>query len=362
MSVVLRAEGLTKRYGPVVAVDGVDADIREGELMSFVGPSGCGKTTLLRMIGGFARPDAGRVLLDGQDVTRDPPNRRATAMVFQSYALFPHLTVAGNVGYALRVRGQSRADVAARVEALLRVVRLDGLGGRRPDELSGGQQQRVALARALSVRPRVLLLDEPLSNLDANLRVLMREEIKRLQKELRLTVAYVTHDQEEAMSISDRIAVMRAGRVEQVGAPTEIYERPATEFVARFVGAANFLDGEVARADAAGCAVRTPLGVLTVREAHAALAVGARVRLVVRPEAVRLSPGDPVEGGTGLPGKILGSAYTGAVVRYQVEVGETHLIVDLHDPRHGPRYAEGDRVSVQPPADPQVLPADSPDS
>ena len=228
-----------------MAVDGVDAAIQEGELVSFVGPSGCGKTTLLRLAGGFARPDGGRVLLDGQDVTRDPPNRRATAMVFQSYALFPHLTVAGNVGYALRVRGQSRADVAARVEDLLRVVQLDGLGARRPDELSGGQQQRVALARALSVRPRVLLLDEPLSNLDANLRVLMREEIKRLQRELRLTVAYVTHDQEEAMSISDRIAVMRAGRIEQLGTPTEIYERPATEFVARFVGTANFLDGDV---------------------------------------------------------------------------------------------------------------------
>ena len=167
-------------------------------------------------------------------------------MVFQSYALFPHLTVAGNVGYALRVRGDPRADIAARVEDLLRVVQLEGLGGRRPDELSGGQQQRVALARALSVRPRLLLLDEPLSNLDANLRVLMREEIKRLQRELRLTVAYVTHDQEEAMSISDRIAVMRAGRIEQVGTPAEIYERPATEFVARFVGTANFVDGELA--------------------------------------------------------------------------------------------------------------------
>jgi putative spermidine/putrescine transport system ATP-binding protein len=355
---VLRLEGLRKCYGPVVAVDGVDTVIGEGELVSFVGPSGCGKTTLLRMIGGFARPDGGRVLLDGQDVTRDPPNRRATAMVFQSYALFPHLTVAGNVGYALRVRGHSRAEIAARVEELLRVVRLDGLGGRRPDELSGGQQQRVALARALSVKPRLLLLDEPLSNLDANLRVLMREEIKRLQRELRLTVAYVTHDQEEAMSISDCIAVMRAGRIEQFGPPSEIYERPATEFVARFVGAANFLPGEVTDAGADGVVVSTPLGAITLREGQPGLIAGARVQVVVRPEAVRLTPGDPGDEATGRPGKIVGTSYTGPIARYVVEVGGTRLIVDQHDPRRGPRYAEGDRVAVTLPADPPVLPAE----
>jgi len=356
---VLRAEGLRKSYGAVQAVDGVDAEIGEGELVSFVGPSGCGKTTLLRMVGGFVRPDGGRILLDGRDVTRDPPNRRATAMVFQSYALFPHLSVAGNVGYAIRTRGQSRADQVARVEELLRIVRLGGLGARRPDELSGGQQQRVALARALSVRPRLLLLDEPLSNLDANLRVLMREEIKRLQRELRLTVAYVTHDQEEAMSISDRIAVMRAGRIEQIGAPSEVYQRPATEFVAGFVGTATFLEGEVARIDGASCAVRTLLGVLAVRGFRSDLGPGAHVRLVVRPEAVRVSPGEPGDGTTALAGKIVGLAYTGAVVRYWVEVGGTRLAVDLHDPGHSPQYAEGDRVSVQLPPDPPVLLADS---
>ena len=219
MSVVLRVEGLTKCYGSIVAVDGVSAEIGEGELVSFVGPSGCGKTTLLRMIGGFIRADAGRVVLDGHDVTDEPPNRRSTAMVFQSYALFPHLSVADNVGYALRVHRRARPEIGGRVEELLRLVQLEGLGARRPDQLSGGQQQRVALARALSVGPRVLLLDEPLSNLDANLRVLMREEITRLQKDLRLTVVYVTHDREEAMSISDRIAVVRAGRIEQMAHP-----------------------------------------------------------------------------------------------------------------------------------------------
>jgi len=278
-------------------------------------------------------------------------------MVFQSYALFPHLTVAGNVGYALRVRGRARGEIGARVEDLLRVVRLEGLGDRRPDQLSGGQQQRVALARALSVRPRVLLLDEPLSNLDANLRVLMRDEIKRLQRELRLTVAYVTHDQEEAMSISDRIAVMRAGRIEQVGTPTEIYERPATEFVARFVGIANFLDGEVAEASAAGATVRTALGILVVQAAAPWLAAGAKVRLVVRPEAIRLSTTEPPDGAPAVAGKVVGVSYTGAIVRYLVDAGDARLTVDVHNPRHGPRHADGDRVAIQLPGDVQVLPA-----
>ena len=309
---VLRLERLTKRYGPVVAVDGVDAEIQEGELVSFVGPSGCGKTTLLRMVGGFARPDSGRVLLDGQDVTRDPPNRRATAMVFQSYALFPHLTVAGNVGYALRVRGQSRADVAARVEDLLRVVQLDGLGARRPDELSGGQQQRVALARALSVRPRVLLLDEPLSNLDANLRVLMREEIKRLQRELRLTVAYVTHDQEEAMSISDRIAVMRA-RPDRADGDADGDLRAARDRVRRALRRDGELPGRGGdarrRAPASPSAPRSASSWCARR--LTGLGAGARVRLVVRPEAVRLTPGDPTDGATGLPGKVVGRGLHG---------------------------------------------------
>ncbi len=203
----------------------------------------------------------------------------------------------------------------------------------------------------------MLLLDEPLSNLDANLRVLMRDEIKRLQRELRLTVAYVTHDQEEAMSISDRIAVMRAGRIEQVGTPTEIYERPATEFVARFVGTANFLDGEVAETSAAGATVRTALGILAVHVAGPQLAAGAKVRLVVRPESVRLSTTEPLEGSSAVAGKIVGVSYTGAIVRYLVDAGGARLTVDVHNPRHGPRHADGDRVAVQLPGDVQVLPA-----
>jgi len=349
MSVVLRVEGLTKCYGSIVAVDGLSAEIGEGELVSFVGPSGCGKTTLLRMIGGFIRADAGRVVLDGHDVTDEPPNRRSTAMVFQSYALFPHLSVADNVGYALRVHRRARPEIGGRVEELLRLVQLEGLGARRPDQLSGGQQQRVALARALSVGPRVLLLDEPLSNLDANLRVLMREEITRLQKDLRLTVVYVTHDREEAMSISDRIAVVRAGRIEQIGSPTEIYERPATEFVGRFLGAVNLLQGDAWAMEGDAVRVQTALGMITVGEATPPPGPGERVQLVVRPEAVRLIPeGEP---GAAIVGKVTSAAYTGAIVRYTVDVSGTPLIVDAHDPEHARRYVEGDRVGVRmPPA------------
>jgi spermidine/putrescine ABC transporter ATP-binding subunit len=351
---VLRLEALTKRYGPVPAVDGVTLDVREGELVSLLGPSGCGKTTLLRMAGGFVRPDAGRVLLDGRDVTAEPPDRRPTVMVFQSYALFPHLTVADNVGYPLRVRRRPRDETAARVAELLRLVQLDGLGDRRPDQLSGGQQQRVALARALAARPRVLLLDEPLSNLDAHLRVLMREELKRLQRDLLLTMAYVTHDQEEAMAISDRVAVMRAGRLLQVGTPREIYERPATAFVARFVGSATFLAGQVTEAGPGGLAVLTELGRLAVAAGSAPVATGSRVSLVIRPEAVRLTPaGEPGS----LVGRVAAVAYTGAVARYTVEAGTVRLAIDVADPGHAGPRSVGDPVTFRLPADPPVIPA-----
>jgi ABC-type Fe3+/spermidine/putrescine transport system ATPase subunit len=353
---LLAFEGLTKRYGAVTAVADVAAAIGQGELVSFVGPSGCGKTTLLRLLGGFVRPDAGRIRLGGRDVTAEPPNRRATALVFQSYALFPHMSVGDNVGYALRIRGRPRAEIARRVEELLALVRLEGLGGRRPDELSGGQQQRVALARALSLQPEVLLLDEPLSNLDAGLRVLMRAEIKRLQRELALTVAYVTHDQEEAMAISDRIAVMEAGRIRQVGTPDEIYERPATEFVAAFVGVVNFLDGEVAAVDGEAATVRTALGPLAVREVPPGLRPGARVRLVLRPESIRLGAQEAAGPNTVL-GKVESAMYTGALVRYGVDVGGVRLVASLYDPRHAPRYREGDRVALLLPPDVHLLPA-----
>jgi ABC-type Fe3+/spermidine/putrescine transport system ATPase subunit len=354
---LLSFEGLTRRYGAVLAVDAVSGAIEPGELVSFVGPSGCGKTTLLRLLGGFLRPEAGRVVLDGEDVTGEPPNRRATAMVFQSYALFPHLSVADNVGYALRIRGRPRAEIARRVDELLALVRLDGLGGRRPDQLSGGQQQRVALARALSLRPKVLLLDEPLSNLDANLRVLMRGELKRLQRELRLTVVYVTHDQEEAMAISDRLAVMHAGRIEQLGVPAEVYEHPATAFVAAFVGAVNFLEGDVtARTPDGGAAVRTAVGTLEIRGLAAGIRPGTAIRLMVRPEAIRLVPPEDAGRRNTVSGKVEDATYTGALVRYGIVAGGVRLAANVHDPRRARVYREGDPVTLELPADVHVLP------
>ncbi|HSB80433.1 MAG TPA: ABC transporter ATP-binding protein [Candidatus Methylomirabilis sp.] len=352
---LLSLDGLTKRYGALTAVDNVSAAIHRGELVSFVGPSGCGKTTLLRLIGGFLRPDAGSIVLDGENITALPPNRRPTAMVFQNYALFPHLTVAQNIGYALAIRKRPRAEIARRVEELLVLVQLQGINDRRPVELSGGQQQRVALARALSLQPKVLLLDEPLSNLDANLRVQMRAEITRLQRDLQQTVVFVTHDQEEAMSISDRIMVMNQGRILQTGTPTEIYERPATEFVARFVGVVNFLDGSLRAGASGSTTVATRLGPLAIRSANGRFGPGDRVFLVVRPEAVRLGPYEETVGPNRLPGTIESAVYTGSLVRYTVNVGGTRLAVDLSDPRHTPAFVAGDRVTVILPEDPHLL-------
>ncbi len=232
----LAIEGVTKSFGSVQVVRGADISIRKGEFVSFLGPSGCGKTTILRMVAGFEAPTTGRIVIDGKDVTRLKPNQREIGMVFQSYALFPNLTVAGNIGFGLKVAGKPKAEIAARVEEMLKLIGLPELTSRYPWQLSGGQQQRVALARALAPSPRVLLLDEPLSALDAKIRVSLREEIRSIQKELGITTIFVTHDQEEALSMSDRVMVMYQGRIEQIGAPFEIYNHPKTRFVANFVG------------------------------------------------------------------------------------------------------------------------------
>src|SRR5437867_3932901 len=241
----LQLTGLTKTYGDVHAVAGVNLDIRQGELVVLLGPSGCGKTTTLRMIAGFVAPTAGEIRLGGNNITREPPWKRNTGLVFQSYALFPHLSVADNIAFGLRMRKLPQSEIAAKLGEVLRLVRLEGLADRLPRELSGGQQQRVALARALVIQPDVLLLDEPLSNLDAKLRLELREEIRRIHRQTRITTLYVTHDQKEALSLANRLAVLREGRTEQMGDPRAVYRRPANRFVADFIGETNWLPAQV---------------------------------------------------------------------------------------------------------------------
>jgi putrescine transport system ATP-binding protein len=241
---LVRFEGVAKRFGEVVAVDGVSLEIAEGEFFALLGPSGCGKTTLMRILAGFETPDAGRILLSGQDIASLPPHRRPSSMMFQTYALFPHLNVEQNVGFGLKQQGWDRARAAVRVDEMLRLVRLEGLNRRKPGQLSGGQKQRVALARALAVQPKILLLDEPLAALDRRLREDTQLELKAIQRQLGMTFMIVTHDQDEAMVVADRIAVMREGAVAQIGPPREVYERPASRYVAEFLGEANlFPDG-----------------------------------------------------------------------------------------------------------------------
>src|SRR6266852_79761 len=286
--VAIRLEGVSKRFdhrvkGEVYAVRDVSLDVRPAELLTLLGPSGCGKTTTLRMIAGFQEPDAGRILIGGQDVTRLMANERNIGFVFQSYALFPHLSVFENVAYGLRVERQAEAGIARRVAEVLELVGLAGYDRQMPHQLSGGEQQRVALARAIVIRPRVLLFDEPLSNLDAKLRVQMRQEIRDLQRRLAITTIYVTHDQEEAMAVSDRIAVMHQGSLVQEGTAEDLYHRPVSQFVAQFVGRVNLVSGRVAVI--AGDTVKVAaLGtVLDIRSAPKDLASGASVQLVIRP-------------------------------------------------------------------------------
>ena len=308
----VRLATVRKTFGSVVAVDNVDLEIRRGTIFSLLGPSGCGKTTTLRLIAGFERPDAGDVYIRGERVTSIPPYRRNFSMVFQSYALFPHLNVSENVAFGLRMRGMARADRARAVNDALELVKLDALADRYPRQLSGGQQQRVALARAIVVKPAVLLLDEPLGALDKMLREEMQIELRSLQQRLGITAVFVTHDQEEALTLSDRVAVMRNGVIEQTGAPREIYDRPRTEFVAGFLGASNFLAGAVVARDGGAAIVETPAGRAAVL---ADSPLGQKVRIAIRPERLRI---ESVHG-PGLPARIRDIVYRGPVTHFYME-------------------------------------------
>jgi iron(III) transport system ATP-binding protein len=314
-------EGVARTFGSVRAVDDVSLSVGDGEFFTLLGPSGCGKTTLLRMVAGFCELDQGRILFGATRIDTLPPHRRNTGMVFQNYAVFPNLTVSDNVAYGLRARKVGRDEIAQRVARALKLVQLDGYGERWPHQLSGGQLQRVAIARAVVIEPHVLLLDEPLSNLDAKLRVEMRGEIRRLQKLLGITVIYVTHDQEEALAISDRIAVMRSGRVEQVASPRAIYERPATPFVSSFVGITNLLDGTIRSRDGDMAEVAVAGTIMRLRVGGD---IGDRVPLSLRPESLRLlAPGEAAPPGwatfTGTLGEI---EYLGPLTRFTVTLAD----------------------------------------
>jgi iron(III) transport system ATP-binding protein len=282
----IRLSGLSKRFGETTAVESVDLIVESGELFFLLGPSGCGKTTILRMIAGFIEPTSGTIHFGDREVTAVPPNRRHTGMVFQSYALWPHMTVTDNVAYGLRVRRVAGAERARRVEEALRLVQMEAYGGRKPNELSGGQQQRVALARALVITPTVLLLDEPLSNLDAKLRLEMRAEIKRICGETGITTVYVTHDQKEALSMADRLAVLRNGRMVQVGPPRQVYDRPVDRFVADFLGETNFLEAVVEARDGSLVRLMSAAGAI-VSSCGTSAGPGVRVTCSIRPEAIQ---------------------------------------------------------------------------
>ena len=322
----LRVSGLRKSFGAVVAVADVSLDAAPGEFLSLLGPSGCGKSTVLRMVAGLVEPDAGRIVLAGEDITAVPVHRRNLGLVFQSYALFPHMTVFDNIAFGLRRRGVADTEVPPRVERMLELVRLGLLGARYPRELSGGQQQRVALARALVTEPSVLLLDEPLSNLDALLRDEMRVELKRLQERLGTTMIFVTHDQAEALILSDRVVVMEAGRVEQIGSPEEVYRRPATPFVARFLGRANFLAGTLATIDARGVVIMVDGGLSVVATSRPELHAGQRVQMAIRQESIRLEPAGagvgPDPGDNRFPAKVVFHAFAGQSHHYVVQLAD----------------------------------------
>lgn len=344
----LSLENITKTFPPrggvgeVTAVNNVNLEIQKSELVTLLGPSGCGKTTTLRMIAGFEFPTQGRIVLDGQEINALPPHKRDMSMVFQSYAIFPHLNVFENIAYGLNVQKQSKETIKKSVTKVLELVHLEGYGRRAPNQLSGGQQQRVALARALVMEPKVLLMDEPLSNLDAKLREEMRIEIRRIQQELNITSIYVTHDQIEAMTLSDRIVIMNLGVIEQIGTPMEVYRYPNSHFVANFIGRANFVPGIVAAVTRDQLTIKALGNILTLPNLRPDLAVGERVTIVIRPEAVKVQ-----QNNGGFEGLIKRAVYLGNVIEYDMLVSDQIITGVETDPSRMELIPVGSKVSVQ---------------
>lgn len=352
----IQVKQLTKRFGAVVALHGLDLTINPGELFFLLGPSGCGKTTLLRSLAGFFVPEEGQIFFGDEDVTRLEPHKRNTGMMFQSYALWPHMSVAENVAFGLEERKVPRAEIARRVDEALASVRMETYADRKPNQLSGGQQQRVALARALVVRPRCLLLDEPLSNLDAKLRLEMRAEIRRVCKEFKLTAVYVTHDQKEALSIADRMAILDHGRILQVGTPREVYTRPRCRRVADFIGETDFLSGKIREISSRGVTVETAAGIFdgVLGDPSVAPVVGASVTLSIRPECWTLQPAASLR--NGVTGRIGESTYLGEVAQYEFTTGDgTKLKIFERNPRETAASQRSELCAVVAPEDVVVL-------
>ena len=351
LSLVELTKTFSNTVSDVTAVDHINLDIRPGEFITLLGPSGCGKTTTLRMIAGFEDATSGQVMLDGENMVVVPPNRRPMSMVFQSYALFPHLSVRENVAYGLRLRKKSAEEIKEEVDIALAAMNLTAMADRAPSQLSGGQQQRVALARAMVVRPKVLLFDEPLSNLDAKLRVKMRVEIRRMQKRLGISSVYVTHDQSEAMAMSDRIVVMNSGRIEQVDTPEQIYLHPASVFVADFVGRANFVPAQAQEVGEDGMAEIEALGqkirVHSSEGAKEAVREGKETVVLVRPESMRIQPTDEKPATlTGSLGQVVTSIFYGETVEYEIETEFGSLVCVVSDPRAEDLLEEGQYVRL----------------
>ena len=348
-----------KSFGDVKVLKGISASISKGELLTFVGPSGCGKTTLLRIIGGFTPITSGKIILDGEDIADLPPNMRDTKMVFQSYALFPHMNVRKNIGFGLKLQKLPQQKIDDRVDKLLSLVHLDGLGDRTIDRISGGQQQRVALARSLALEPKVLLLDEPLSNLDANLRVVMRDEIRNIQERIGITTIFVTHDQYEAMSISDRLLVLNDGVIQQIGTPSDIYETPDNRFIAEFVGYVNFLEGKIENfdQDSGIFHVTTEYGDISLNKINEKnFDKGDEVFLVIRPETVTLFPWDAPDRPNMLTGQIRHSMYSGNLVKYTILCGDREILIDQYNPKDSIRFKRGDTIKFTVPRTVHALP------